>query len=280
VWHELLTTDPRAASSFYSHVIGWETQEWEDGYTMWVGCQGPLGGTMSLPENARRYGVPPHWTSYVEVADVEATAARARDLGGRVFVDPTELPKLAARFAVIGDPQGASIYAYEPFETMDLHDPTRPGEFMWSELLTSDHDAAFRFYSALFGWQRLGEYDLGSMGAYLLYGVGEKQLGGMFTKTKEMRMPPAWTYYVEVDGLDACVAKARAKGGVLLLALAGWRPRRHDCPPAAPPSAVSYRVNISGAVRCRRCLAAQEWRTVWTIVSGCLAVLLVQQCLR
>jgi predicted enzyme related to lactoylglutathione lyase len=216
VWYELLTTDPRAALSFYTDVIGWETQEWENGYTMWVSGQGPLGGAMGLPDDARKDGVPPHWTAYVEVANVDATAAQARELGGRVLVEPTDLPKLGARFAIIGDPQGASIYAYEPFETMHLHDRSKPGEFTWSELLTGDHEAAFRFYSSLFGWQRLREHDLGPMGAYLLFGVGEKQLGGMFTKTKEMPMPPAWIYYVEVDGLDARVEKAKAKGAKLL----------------------------------------------------------------
>jgi predicted enzyme related to lactoylglutathione lyase len=216
VWHELLTSDPRAALSFYTDVIGWETQEWENGYTMWVGGQGPLGGTMRLPEDARKDGVPPHWTSYVEVANVDATAAQARELGGRVLVPPTDLPKLGSRFAILGDPQGASIYAYQPFETMRLHDQTRPGEFMWSELQTNDHDAAFRFYSSLFGWQCLREHDLGPMGVCLVFGLGETQLGAMFTKTKESPMPPAWIYYVEVDGLDARVEKARAQGGKLL----------------------------------------------------------------
>jgi predicted enzyme related to lactoylglutathione lyase len=216
VWYELLTNDPPAALAFYTDVIGWTTQEWESGYTMWISSQGPLAGTMKLPEEARKKGVPPHWTSYVEVADVDATAAQARDLGGRVFVQPTDLPKLGARFAVIGDPQGASIYAYEPFDSMDLHDGTKPGEFTWSELLTSDHDAAFRFYSRLFGWQWLSEHDLGPLGLYLLFGVGGKQLGGMFTRTKEMPMAPAWLYYVEVDGLDARVERAKARGGKLL----------------------------------------------------------------
>jgi predicted enzyme related to lactoylglutathione lyase len=214
VWYELQTTDPVAALSFYTDVIGWETQEWENGYTMWVGGQGPLGGTMRLPEAARQDGVPPHWTSYVEVANVDATVAQALELGGRVVVQPTDLPKLGARFAILADPQGASIYAYEPFETMRLRDPTKPGEFMWSELRTSDHEAAFRFYSSLFGWQRRREHDLGPMGGVsLVFGIGGRPLGGMFTKTKET---PAWNYYVEVDGLDTRVEKAKAKGAKLI----------------------------------------------------------------
>jgi predicted enzyme related to lactoylglutathione lyase len=215
VWYELLTTDPRAAVPFYTEVIGWKTEVYEGGYTMWVAGQGPLGGTMTLSEEAKKMGAPPHWTSYVEVADVDATAAQARKLGGTVYMEPTDLPKLG-RFAVIADPQGATLCLYKPLESMALHDNTKPGEFTWSELLTTDHEAAFSFYSSLFGWKRLREHDMGTMGVYLLYGVGEKQLGGMFTKPKEMPMPPAWMYYVEVDGLDARVEKAKSKGGKLL----------------------------------------------------------------
>src|SRR5258708_24313678 len=95
VWHELLTTDPQAALPFYSDVVGWKTQPWESGeYTMWVGGEGPLGGTMKLPDEARKMGAPPHWTSNVAVADVDATVAQARKLGGRVYVEPNDIPQV------------------------------------------------------------------------------------------------------------------------------------------------------------------------------------------
>jgi predicted enzyme related to lactoylglutathione lyase len=214
VWYELLTSDPHAAVSFYTDVIGWKAQAWENEYTMWVGGQGPLGGTMTLPAEAKKMGAPPHWTSYVQVADVDASAAEARKLGGQLFVEPTDLPKLG-RFAVIGDPQGATICMYKPLESMGLHDSTKPGEFTWSELATTDHAAAFDFYGKLFGWHRLQEHDMGPMGTYLLYGVDGQRLGGMFNKPKEM--PAAvWLYYIEVEGLDARVEKAKAKGAKLL----------------------------------------------------------------
>ncbi len=216
VWHELLTTDPKAAVAFYGEVVGWKTQAWENGqYTMWVGSQGPLGGTMDLPEPARKMGAPPHWTSNVAVKDVDATVAQARERGGRVYVEPNDIPNVG-RFAVIADPQGASISVFKPAQAMDLHDATKPGEFCWGELATTDHEAAFRFYSELFGWKKLGDFDMGPRGKYLIYGVGEVRLGGMFTKGKEMPMPAAWLYYTQVADLDAAVARAKARGAKLL----------------------------------------------------------------
>jgi predicted enzyme related to lactoylglutathione lyase len=215
VWHELLTSDPKAAMAFYTHVVGWTTQPWENDYTMWVGSQGPLGGTMALPEPAKKMGAPPHWTSHVEVVDVDATVAEVKKLGGRIYVEPQDVPKVG-RFAVIGDPQGASISIMSAASPMTPHDSTKPGEFCWAELMTTNHEAAFRFYSDLFGWEKLSDFDMGAMGKYLLWGKGGKQLGGMFTKSKDMPMPAAWLYYIQVADLDAAVERAKSKGAKLL----------------------------------------------------------------
>jgi len=154
VWYELLTTDPKAAIAFYGEVVGWKAQPYEGAdYHMWVGSQGPLGGTMVLPEQAKQMGAPPHWTSNVEVADVDKTVARVRELGGRVYVEPNDIPKIG-RFAVIADPQGATISVFKPADTMASHDSAKHGEFCWNELITTDQNAAFAFYHEIFGWER------------------------------------------------------------------------------------------------------------------------------
>ena len=218
VWFELMTTDPKAAIAFYSEIIGWKAQPWEDGssgYTMWVGSQGPLGGVMELPEPARKMGAPPHWTSNVEVTDVDATVAKVRELGGKVYVEPTDMPKVG-RFAVIADPQGAAINIFKPATDMSSHDNTKAGEFIWCELLTTDHDAGFRFYNTIFGWEKVAEHDMGAMGKYLIYGRKGKALGGMFTKSADMPMPPSWIYYVQVDKLEEAVERAKKMGGRVL----------------------------------------------------------------
>ena len=223
VWYELLTTDPKAAISFYTQVIGWKTQPYEAGdYTMWTSAQGPLGGVMTLPEQAKKMGAPPHWMSHVHVADVDATVAKARKLDGRVYVEPQDIPKIG-RFSIIADPLGASLSVFKPAppenpgQSMSPHDVTKPGEFCWSELMTTDHETAFRFYSALFGWKKISDFDMGPSGKYLIYGIGDKQLGGMFTKTKEMSSAPnAFLYYTQVADLDASTDRAKAKGARVL----------------------------------------------------------------
>jgi predicted enzyme related to lactoylglutathione lyase len=221
VWYELLTTDPKAAIAFYTEVIGWKTQPWGgDDYTMWVGGQGPLGGVSVLPEAARQAGAVPYWQANVQVANVDETVARVKELGGKLYV-AEDVPSVG-RIAVVADPQGAAIAVFTPSNDMPPHDAAQPGEFSWHELYTTDHEAAFGFYQKIAGWERLGEFDMGPMGKYLLWGRGGKQLGGMMTtppgmKTPDGRdVPPSWMFYVTTADLDAALARAKAKGARVL----------------------------------------------------------------
>lgn len=210
-WYDLLTSDPDAAASYYAHVIGWNVQPWENGYTMFASEQGPLSGTTRLTDEARKRGAPPHWTSNVGVADVDATVAQAEKLGGRILAAATDYPKVG-RLAVIADPQGVAINVFNAHQPTPARDPSRAGEFVWSELVTTDHEAAFRFHGTLFGWEKIRDFDLGPMGKYLIYGLGGKELGGMFTQSKAVT-PPMWLYYVRVADLDAALKRATSMGG-------------------------------------------------------------------
>jgi predicted enzyme related to lactoylglutathione lyase len=221
VWYELLTTDPKAAIEFYRDVIGWRTEAWGDGgYTMFVTDQGPVGGVTTIPEAAKQMGASPWWQANFLVADVDATAEQAKQLGGKIYHAET-VPTIG-RLAVIGDPQGAVITAFTPERDMPAHDVTKWGEFSWHELYTSDSEAGFAFYSKLAGWQRLGEFDMGPMGKYLLWGREGKQLGGMMTMPKDMKtpdgrdVPVSWMYYVTTPDLDGALDKAKALGARVL----------------------------------------------------------------
>jgi predicted enzyme related to lactoylglutathione lyase len=230
VWYELLTPDTDASVAFYGDVVGWKTQAFEgggsSGYKMWIASQGPLGGVMSskkAKEHApepQKVASPPHWMAHVQVENVDATVERAKELGGSICYGPEDIPNVG-RFAVIGDPQGATLSVFKPnpsSQPMPLHDDSKPGEFGWNELLTTNKEDALKFYGDLFGWKTIREVDLGKdHGTYLIYGLGEKVLGGMYTKTKGMQqMPTAWTFYARVSDIDAAVARAKAKGGKVI----------------------------------------------------------------
>ena len=223
VWFDLRTTDVEAAQGFYREVVGWGTQEWTGGgkpYTMWTAAERPMGGITSLPGELAQSGVPPHWIGYVQVADVDATARRAAELGGEVRVPGTDIPQIG-RFAVITDPQGAAVALFKPLDEMAPPDRSASGFVGWHELNTTDHAGAWTFYSALFGWQHSRSMEMGDeWGTYFMFhhpgDAQEAAMGGMFDSAKMMDMPPNWLYYVNVLAIEPALASVRERGGEVL----------------------------------------------------------------
>jgi uncharacterized protein len=212
VWHELMTTDTKAAAAFYPKVTGWKTQSWDKdpSYTLWVGGKGPFGGVRTLPDAARAAG--PAWLAYIGTPDVDATVRSAQGLGARVLMGATDIPE-TGRFAVLADPQGAAFALFSPTGASQAGGGPMPQEFSWHELTTTDAVAALRFYSELFGWQEVGKHDMGPMGVYHLVGINGVQSIGMFKLPADRPMPTAWMCYVHVADIDKAANAAKAAGG-------------------------------------------------------------------
>lgn len=217
VWYDLMTTDPEGAKAFYPAVTGWGTQVWDTmAYTMWTVGEGPIGGIMKLPDEAVAGGARPHWLGYVAVPDVDATTARARELGATVMVPPTDIPTVG-RYSVLADPQGALIATYTPASVAPEPEGMPPvGEFSWHELATTDPEAAWGFYQDLFGWEKMSEFDMGPMGIYRIFGRRGTTMGGIYNKPAEMPGPPAWLHYARVEDVNAATEAVRQHGGQVL----------------------------------------------------------------
>jgi predicted enzyme related to lactoylglutathione lyase len=88
------------------------------------------------------------------------------------------------------------------------------GSFVWYELMCTDVAAAKSFYGKVVGW---GAQDVPIAGmTYTLLSIGDRQVGGMMTITKEVRdagMKPCWMGHVGVDDMDATVSKLRRLEG-------------------------------------------------------------------
>jgi uncharacterized protein len=216
VWYELMTSDVNGAIAFYKDVIGWGTQVFEESehpYVMWTAGTTPLGGVMALPEEAKKAG--PHWLAYVAVDDVDALTKKAVSLGAKTCSPPMDIPTVG-RFSVIADPQGAVIALFKGSDP-EMSRPTEAanGHFSWHELMAGELEAAFRFYSQLFGWQKTDAVT-SPMGLYQMYGKGGRTFGGMMTRPKDYPAPPHWLYYVKVDDLDAALARVKKDDGQVM----------------------------------------------------------------
>ncbi|OFW29752.1 MAG: hypothetical protein A3G76_04910 [Acidobacteria bacterium RIFCSPLOWO2_12_FULL_65_11] len=94
-WHELATSDWRAAFDFYQRLFGWEKTESMDmgpevGLYQMYGWKGKtLGGMFN---KSKSMPGPPSWLPYIKVADTKKAAKTAVGLGGQIVSGPIEVP--------------------------------------------------------------------------------------------------------------------------------------------------------------------------------------------
>jgi predicted enzyme related to lactoylglutathione lyase len=85
------------------------------------------------------------------------------------------------------------------------------GVFSWCELMTTDVDAAKRFYGELLGWS-LADVPV-SDASYTMITVGGREIGGIMAIPRHVAgASPSWGAYVTVDDVDATAQKAQALG--------------------------------------------------------------------
>ncbi len=105
-WFELTTKDTDAAREFYTKLFGWKAEAMpmpDFTYTTLEFDGNKIAGIMPvLPEMG---DMPSFWCTYFTVNDTDAVAAKAKSLGGTVFIEPSDIPQVG-RFAGIVSPQG------------------------------------------------------------------------------------------------------------------------------------------------------------------------------
>ncbi len=116
-WNELATPDPAAAASFYTEVFGWGNDEMDTGdepsYTVIQVGDRANGGIREQSEEEKAQA-PAYWVPYFAVESVDATVARAGELGGSAMMEPIDVPMGGGgRIAALHDPQGAMFCLWQ-----------------------------------------------------------------------------------------------------------------------------------------------------------------------
>jgi uncharacterized protein len=108
-WFEIGAPDVAAAKTFYGQLFGW-TFAPDGAYTLITadGADGPSGGIFDTGGNT-----PPYAVFVVRVADVAATAARTKELGGAVVAGPITTED-GMVVAYVTDPHGSMFALFSP----------------------------------------------------------------------------------------------------------------------------------------------------------------------
>jgi predicted enzyme related to lactoylglutathione lyase len=215
-WVDLATTDAEGAKVFYTTLFGWQASDVPAGeagtYTMCEKDGMAVCALYPMGEEQRGEGIPPHWQSYVSVADVNESAATATAVGGTVLAEPFDVME-AGRMAVLRDPTGAVFAIWQPKEEIGARRVNEPGSFCWNELYTKDTAASERFYTALFGW-RVKRITGATGQPYTEFRIGERPAAGMMEIQAEWgEVPPNWSVYFAVADCASALEQVGSLGG-------------------------------------------------------------------
>ena len=211
-WPELATPDSPMAKEFYSGLFGWTPLDVASAggtYTFLQLRGRDVAALRTLSDRERANGVPSHFLSYVSTASADASAARAKELGGTVLAGPFDV-EAVGRMAVVRDPGGAVFALWEARGHIGARLVGEDGSLCWTELSTADAAGAKAFYGGLFGWTWKADD-----AHYLEIYRDEQPIGGILPMTGEewTGIPAHWTPYFQVPDCDATAAKAASLGG-------------------------------------------------------------------
>jgi predicted enzyme related to lactoylglutathione lyase len=211
-WVDLNTDNQEASKAFYADLFGWEYNDIPIGdgqhYTMAQVDGHDVAAITPMPPGTDVV----HWNCYVTVDDVDATAARAKDLGATLLAEPFDVFD-SGRMAILQDPQGAVLSLWQPRSHIGAGLVNAPGALTWNDLMTPDVEGSAAFYRDLLGWTI--EETPGSEGQYWSITNNGRSNGGIMPAPPGG--PPVWNLYFAVEDCDAAVAKAGELGAETIM---------------------------------------------------------------
>ena len=238
-WVDTTQPDPEAAATFYGGLFGWELEDAmppgsEVHYYIGRIRGGDVAAISSISE-----GTPPIalWNTYVWVDSADDTAAKVRDAGGKVLMEPGDVMD-AGRMAVFADPEGAVFCVWQANRHKGARVVNEHGALNFNGLNTRDPEAAKTFYGAVFGWDTLtldGGAEMWTLPGYgdylerdtpglrkMVMDVGAPErfidvVAAINPITDDMpEMPANWSVTFAVDDADGIAARAVELGGKVL----------------------------------------------------------------
>jgi uncharacterized protein len=235
-WIDTSQPDPKAAVAFYGGLFGWQFEDVmppdADGeYFIGRIRGGDVAAVGSIPAGAPQMAT---WNTYIWVESADDTAAKVRDAGGQVLMEPFDVMD-AGRMAVFADPEGAVFCAWQAKNHKGARIVNEAGSLNFNGLNTRDVEGAKAFYGSVFGWTTLTldggaeMWTLPGYGDHLEQGdpglrkrmaefggpTGFEDVVASINPIADDRpdVPAHWNVTFAVDDADATAAKAEELGG-------------------------------------------------------------------
>lgn len=216
-WADLTSTDASKSRTFYTQLMGWQTEDIPMGdgaiYTMLIKDGANVAAMSQMQPEMASSGIPSHWNSYVTVDNVDSMVAKVTALGGTVIAEPFDVFD-SGRMMVLQDPGGAMLSLWQPKNHIGAGLVNTPGAMSWNQLSTRDLPKVREFYTQLLGWEINKDE---AQNYHYILNKGRMNGGIMLMDDNFGDMPSVWATFFSVDDIDATAAKAQTLGGNLLM---------------------------------------------------------------
>ncbi|MEV5315748.1 MULTISPECIES: VOC family protein [unclassified Streptomyces] len=217
-WADAMFTDLEGAKSFYGEVLGWTfgesssehgnyTEAYRDGKAV-AAIVPPTPGQEGQDEQSQ-------WCLYLASPDAAATAAKIRDNGGELLMEPMTVGDYGT-MCLARDPSGVVFGVWQAGSHEGFQAPMdQPGAFCWAEVFTREPEKSDAFFPAVFPYTARQMEDDGV--DFRIFNVGDAPVLGRMRMTDDFppEVPPYINVYFSVADCDEAVAKATKLGAVL-----------------------------------------------------------------
>ncbi|MEU6673657.1 VOC family protein [Streptomyces sp. NPDC046925] len=214
-WADAMFPDVEAAKSFYGELLGWTFDSGSDEFGGYAQARSDGRAVAAVVPQMQGVEGPAAWNLYFASPDAAATAAKIRDHGGTLAVEPMRVGEFGT-MVTAQEPGGAyfSVWqagAHEGFEKVG-----EPGAYCWAELTTRDPAAADAFLPSVFPFE-MRTMDVDDVD-YGVFQVGGRPVLGRLKMTADFPadLPPFLNVHFAVDNCDAAIVTVTKLGGRLL----------------------------------------------------------------
>ena len=238
-WVDTSQPNPEASLDFYKGLFGWEFEDvMPPGSPVKYFIARIRGGDVAAVGSIAEGGPSTaRWNTYVWVDRADDIAAKVRNAGGTVVMEPFDVMDFG-RMAECTDPEGAAFSLWEANKHRGARVVNEHGSLNFNGLHTRDVAGARSFYGAVFGWTPLS---LGPAEAWALPGYGdylERDDPDLRKRVTEFGGPqgfedvvasinpipadepatlPHWSVTFAVNDANATAAKAAELGGKVIV---------------------------------------------------------------
>ncbi|MFC9926332.1 VOC family protein [Streptomyces sp. NPDC127190] len=213
-WADAMFSDVEGAKRFYGDVLGWTFGESSSEYGNYTQAYADGKAVAAVVPPMPGQEGQSAWCLYFASPDAAATAAKIRDNGGEVLMEPMKVGDFGT-MCLAREPSGAVFGVWQAGTHEGFEATGTPGAYCWAEVFTREPEKTDGFLAGVFRYRMKDMRD--ETVDFRLFDVGEDTVLGRMRMTDDFppEVPSYINVYFTVADCDTAVARARELGGIL-----------------------------------------------------------------